>query len=262
MTTFGDTTQTQNQAPAGPSVRPPLRRAYQGRLLAGVCAGLADYLAVDVILIRVAFVVLTFLGGAAVPAYLACLLLIPEEGSDQSIAASLLDSLRLSRPDLTTPIREQPIMSPSSTQQWTRRMRYADQNIRVSDAERNAVAEQLGAHYADGRLDQAEFDERISQTMAAKTRGDLAGIFDDLPDLGPAGAPGTAGADGPGDRAMPFARRRRGGIFRPLVLLAIVIVLASISWHAMDTFSFFAIPWFPIALIVAIVLIATRHRRR
>jgi hypothetical protein len=150
-------------------------------------------------------------------------------------------------------------MSPSSTQQWTRRLRYADQNIRVSDAERNAVAEQLGAHYADGRLDQAEFDERINRTMAAKTRGDLAGLFDDLPDPGPAGAPGTAGPAGP---AIPYARRRRGGIFRPLILLAIVIVLASTTWHAMDTFSFHAIPWFPIAVIVAIVLIATRHRHR
>jgi Domain of unknown function (DUF1707) len=153
-------------------------------------------------------------------------------------------------------------MSPSSTQQWTRRMRYADQNIRVSDADRNAVAEQLGVHYADGRLDQAEFDERINRTMSAKTRGDLAGLFDDLPDPGPAGAPGTAGPGGPGGAAIPYARRRRGGIFRPLILLAIVIVLASISWHAMDTFSFFAIPWFPIAVIVAIVLIATRHRHR
>ena len=149
-------------------------------------------------------------------------------------------------------------MSPSSTQQWTRRIRYADQNMRVSDAERNAVAEQLGVHYADGRLDQAEFDERISRTMAAKTRGDLAGLFDDLPDPGPAGAPGTAGPGGP---AIPYARRRRGGIFRPLILLAIVIVVASTSWHAMDAFSFFAVPWFPIAVIVAIVLIATRHRR-
>jgi hypothetical protein len=151
-------------------------------------------------------------------------------------------------------------MSPSSTQQWTRRIRYADQNIRVSDAERSAVAEQLGAHYADGRLDQAEFDERISQTMAAKTRGDLAGLFDDLPDLGPAGAPGVAGADGPGGPAVPYPRRRRG-VFRPLVLLAIVIVLASTSWHAMHAFSFFAAPWFLIAVIVAIAVIATRHRR-
>ena len=151
-------------------------------------------------------------------------------------------------------------MSPSSTQQWTRRIRYADQNIRVSDAERSAVAEQLGAHYADGRLDQAEFDERISQTMAAKTRGDLAGLFDDLPDLGPAGAPGSAGPGGPGGSAVPYPRRRRGGIFRPLILLAIVIVLASTSWHAMNTWSFFAVPWFPIAVIALIAVIAVRRR--
>ena len=63
-------------------------------MLAGVCAGLADYLAVDTTIVRVAFVVFTFLGGAGIPAYLACLLLIPEEGSDQSLASSLLDSVR------------------------------------------------------------------------------------------------------------------------------------------------------------------------
>jgi len=92
MNAFGDTTQT--QTPDGPVRRPPLRRAYQGRLLAGVCAGIADYLAVDVTIVRVAFAVFAFLGGAGIPAYLACLLLIPEEGSDQSIAGSLLDSIR------------------------------------------------------------------------------------------------------------------------------------------------------------------------
>jgi phage shock protein PspC (stress-responsive transcriptional regulator) len=97
MSTFGDTTQsdtTENRGPAGPVRRPPLRRAYNGRMLAGVCAGIADYLGVDTTIVRVAFVVFTFLGGAGIPAYLACLLLIPEEGSDQSIAASLLDGIR------------------------------------------------------------------------------------------------------------------------------------------------------------------------
>jgi phage shock protein PspC (stress-responsive transcriptional regulator) len=78
---------------AGFGGRPPLRRAYDGRLLAGVCAGLADYLAVDVTVVRIAFAVLTVAGGAGIPAYLACLLLIPEEGSDQSIAGSLLSSV-------------------------------------------------------------------------------------------------------------------------------------------------------------------------
>ena len=96
MSTFGDTTQTQTetQTPADPVGRPPLRRAYNGRMLAGLCAGIADYLAVDVTIVRVAFVVFTFLGGAGIPAYLACLLLIPEEGTAQSIAGSLLDSIR------------------------------------------------------------------------------------------------------------------------------------------------------------------------
>jgi phage shock protein PspC (stress-responsive transcriptional regulator) len=98
MSTFGDTTQSQSgdttRTPAGPAGRPPLRRAYHGRMLAGVCAGIADYLAVDVTIVRVAFVVFTFLGGAGIPAYLACLLLIPEEGSDQSIAGSLFDGIR------------------------------------------------------------------------------------------------------------------------------------------------------------------------
>jgi phage shock protein C len=99
MNTFEDTTQAQtpsghSHTPSGPSGRPPLRRAYNGRMLAGVCAGLADYLAIDVTIVRVAFAVFTFLGGAAIPAYLACLLLIPEEGSDQSLASSLLDSVR------------------------------------------------------------------------------------------------------------------------------------------------------------------------
>jgi phage shock protein C len=102
MNTYDDTTQDQTQTtPSGPSQtrpgrsgRPPLRRAYDGRMLAGVCAGLADYLAIDVTIVRVAFAVFTFLGGAAIPAYLACLLLIPEEGSDQSLASSLLDSVR------------------------------------------------------------------------------------------------------------------------------------------------------------------------
>jgi phage shock protein PspC (stress-responsive transcriptional regulator) len=92
MNTFTDTS-TEPQ-PTIRSGRPPLRRAYHGRMLAGVAAGLADYFGVDVTLIRIAFVVFTFLGGAGIPAYLACLLLVPEEGSDESIASSVLDSFQ------------------------------------------------------------------------------------------------------------------------------------------------------------------------
>ena len=69
-----------------------LRRPVQDRMVAGVAAGLARYLGVDVMIIRLAFVVLTLVGGAGIPLYLAGLLLIPEDGSDQSIASSLIKS--------------------------------------------------------------------------------------------------------------------------------------------------------------------------
>jgi phage shock protein PspC (stress-responsive transcriptional regulator) len=79
--------------------QPPLRRPRQGRMLAGVAAGLAQHFHVDVTIVRIAFAVLTivgftglaYLGGiplylAGIPLYLAGWLLIPEEGSDHSIA--------------------------------------------------------------------------------------------------------------------------------------------------------------------------------
>jgi hypothetical protein len=145
--------------------------------------------------------------------------------------------------------------------QWTRRIRYSDQHIRVSDTERNAVAELLGQHYADGRLDQAEFDDRITRTMAAKTRGDLAGLFDDLPETGPSGA-GPAGPGGPAD-AGPFrGPRRRGGIVRPLLLLLLVFICANFAWHAFTASLFFVQPLVWAFVIVAIVLLVNRSAHR
>jgi hypothetical protein len=151
-------------------------------------------------------------------------------------------------------------MSPSTTQQWTRRIRYSDQHIRVSDAERNSVAEILGQHYADGRLDQAEFDERITRTMAAKTRGDLAGLFDDLPETGPSGA----GPVGPDESAGPVryrGPRRRGGIVRPLLLLLAIFICANIAWHAFTSL-FFIQPLVWAFAIVAVILLVRGSSHR
>ena len=74
--------------------RPALRLPVGDRMLAGVAAGLARYFGVDPVIVRIAFVVLTVVGGAGIPLYLAGLLLIPEEGSDISIAGSLIESLQ------------------------------------------------------------------------------------------------------------------------------------------------------------------------
>jgi phage shock protein PspC (stress-responsive transcriptional regulator) len=63
-------------------------------MVAGVAAGLASYFGVDVTIVRIGFVVATILGGGlGVPLYIACLLLVPEEGADESIATSLIHSI-------------------------------------------------------------------------------------------------------------------------------------------------------------------------
>jgi Domain of unknown function (DUF1707) len=61
--------------------------------------------------------------------------------------------------------------------------------LRASDADRDRVIELLRAAVADGRLDQAEFDERLDATLAARTIDALAPITADL-----IAAPGSRGA--------------------------------------------------------------------
>jgi hypothetical protein len=149
-------------------------------------------------------------------------------------------------------------MPASTTQQWTRRLRYSDQHLRVSDAERGEVAELLGKHYADGRLDQGEFDDRVTRTMAAKTRGDLMGLFDDLPD-----SDSTAGA-GPaaGGPAVPYRGRRRPGLLRAVLLVVAVMICANIAWHAFTSMFFVGPLVWGFALVAVILLVTKATRRR
>jgi len=67
-----------------------LHRAGEHRMLAGVAGGLADYFDVDPTMVRIGFVALAFLGGLAVPLYLAGWLLIPDEGAEESLAEELI----------------------------------------------------------------------------------------------------------------------------------------------------------------------------
>src|SRR5215831_14297847 len=67
-----------------------LVRRTDDRYLAGVAGGVADYFAIDPVFIRIAFVVLTFVGGAGVIAYVAGWLLIPEEGDEMSVGEEAL----------------------------------------------------------------------------------------------------------------------------------------------------------------------------
>ena len=57
---------------------PRLRRPVEGRIVGGVCAGLADHLSQQVWHVRLAFVLATFLGGAGIVAYLFLWALTPQ----------------------------------------------------------------------------------------------------------------------------------------------------------------------------------------
>ena len=83
--------QNETSRASGP-IAQPLCRPIHGRMLAGVAAGVADYLGVDVTIVRIILAVLTVVG-VGVPLYLAGWLLIPEEGAPQSIASDLIQSL-------------------------------------------------------------------------------------------------------------------------------------------------------------------------
>jgi hypothetical protein len=58
-------------------------------------------------------------------------------------------------------------------------MVYRD--LRASDAERQAVVRRLERALLEGRLTIVEFDQRAESAYAARTRGELADLTEDLP---------------------------------------------------------------------------------
>jgi hypothetical protein len=132
--------------------------------------------------------------------------------------------------------------------------------MRVSDAERNEVADELSRNYGEGRLDETEFNHRLDQAMQAKTRSDLTGLLDDLPSPlatlpgGRSGPPPVPRQPTRPDR-LPRGRRR----FRPVELILFVII-AVIVGHIL-THIFFT-PWLLIAILAFLWLRYRPHYYR
>jgi phage shock protein PspC (stress-responsive transcriptional regulator) len=72
---------TEQPTTAAPGPR-RLFRSRGDRVIGGVCGGVAKYFNIDPVLVRVGAVALIFLGGAGILAYIAAVLLIPNEGVD------------------------------------------------------------------------------------------------------------------------------------------------------------------------------------
>lgn len=58
-----------------------LYKTSEGAMIAGVCAGLAEYLGIDVTLIRLGVVILTLMGGSGLLAYIIAAIVIPDKGA-------------------------------------------------------------------------------------------------------------------------------------------------------------------------------------
>ncbi|GAA1435457.1 hypothetical protein GCM10009641_31570 [Mycobacterium cookii] len=100
-------------------------------------------------------------------------------------------------------------------------MTSPDPRMRIADSDRERAMADLAGHYAEGRLDHEEYDERLDAIWTARTRADLALLFSDLPRLP---APLPPGPEPAGPR-RPRARQRV-----PLLpVLAALVVLSLLT---------------------------------
>jgi hypothetical protein len=134
-----------------------------------------------------------------------------------------------------------------------RRASYAD--LRISDAERADVVDLLSTHYEDGRLDQAEFDQRLDQAMKARTYKDLTGLFADLPVTAGPGASGGSGTSGVPDVPGRRGPWRFGAWNQRALLLIAIIAIGAVAGHVLVSS---LTHWAWIGLLCVIVLLAVR----
>jgi phage shock protein C len=71
-----------------------LYRLKDGRVVAGVCTGLAANVGIDATLIRLGFALLTVFGGLGVLLYLCAWMVVPDETDGVSIAESFVGKSR------------------------------------------------------------------------------------------------------------------------------------------------------------------------
>jgi hypothetical protein len=102
--------------------------------------------------------------------------------------------------------------------------------VRIGDAERESAVSALGEHYVAGRLTKDELDERADRAWSARTSGDLAPLFKDLPQLPP-----PLPVRPP---RRPSRRRSWRGVRLSwvLVLLVVLVVTSHVPWFALLLF--------------------------
>lgn len=134
-------------------------------------------------------------------------------------------------------------------------MAPSDGNVRIGTSEREDAVRALAEHMTAGRLDVSEYDQRCALAAAAKTRAELAAIFDDLPEPNPvwettaAGTPITIPVP---VQAAPLVEKERDNtkaiiigfvVFSFVTIITVTAILG--EWWAL-------IPAFLIVVILAV----------
>jgi hypothetical protein len=83
--------------------------------------------------------------------------------------------------------------------------------MRIGNDERQAAAHALGDHYAQGRLDADEYEQRVSAAYTARTTAELDALFVDLPRPAPPVLPAPIPYPYPVDHAAPYGREPHTG---------------------------------------------------
>lgn len=123
-----------------------------------------------------------------------------------------------------------------TNQYFLARLAGRDPNLRAADADRERIAERLRKSHAEGRLDMAEFQQRLEACYEAKTFGELDALVSDLPrDEQRAERRSSARVSPFGWRAVPL-----------IPLLLIVLILASAAGHHYH----FTWVWIPLVFII------------
>lgn len=100
---------------------------------------------------------------------------------------------------------------------------YTGQQQRVGNVERERAEHFLQDAYAEGRIDEDEFSQRIDLAMNARTRGDLNAAFTDL-------VPAAAPFFGPHPVYRPPANRNSADVPGAKATAGITHLLPFISW--------------------------------
>lgn len=138
--------------------------------------------------------------------------------------------------------------------------------MRASDTDRDRVAKALQEHFAQGRLDNEEFNTRLASAYAAKTMGDLAPLTVDLPerDLHRLSAPSVvpAGPEQGGalrDPALVIPWMVWAGVS---VLNLVIWLLVSMGngWDVYPWWIWVAGPWGAVMLFITIAVLVTGKR--